>query len=135
VLSAVSALVAARRSPIPETFRAVLPSAVTVAAIGLGFLMTANSILVAASSRWIVSRARETPALRQLVRYMIAAMKWCLFSAVASVSALLFDPNWNLPWYPFGIAAWAFISAGALAALFRVLTVFSQVLLGLAEDN
>lgn len=97
--------------------------------------MTSNAILVAASNRWIVSRAKELPVFGQLVRYILAATKWCLAVAVLSAVALIFDPNWHLPWYPVGIAGWTFLAIGAVTAFVRVLLVFGVVLLGLAEEN
>jgi hypothetical protein len=57
-----------------------------------------------------------------------------LASAILSAVALLYQPTWNLAWYPYALAAWIFLAVGAVAALFRVLDVFAEVLLGMAEE-
>jgi len=106
---------------------------VSIAAIGVGFLLTANSILVSADDKWILQRAKEAGVYKSLVRYMLSATRWCLFSAMLSAAALIYDPLWKLWWFPYGITVWIFLAAGAGASLLRVLSVFAEVLLGLAE--
>jgi len=51
-----------------------------------------------------------------------------------SATALIYDPKWNLGWYPAGIALWTFVCIGAVVALARVFLLFGEVLYGLADD-
>ena len=115
--------------------RDVFYATVNIAAIGVGFLLTASSILVAVDGKWIVRRAKESGAYKLLVRYLIAATYWCLTVAVVSSVALLFNPAWKLGWYRYGMAAWLFFAGAAFASLWRVLLVFSQMLLGLSDED
>jgi hypothetical protein len=122
------------RRPLPSGIHDVFAAAVNIAAIGVGFLLTANSILVSADDKVIIRLAKEAGVYEALVRYMLSATSWCLTVAILSAVGLLFDPSWHLPWYTAALAVWLFLAIGATASLFRVLLVFAQFLLGLAED-
>lgn len=108
---------------------------VTITAIGMGFLLTANSFLVAVDNRWIIRRAKEAGAYKLLIRYLVSATRWCLCAAVISAIGLLFDPIWNLPWYRYALSVWALIAAGTVVAIGRVLLVFSEILLALGDGE
>ncbi len=107
---------------------------VNIGAIAVGFLLTANSILVGSGDRWIARRAKEAGVYKILTEYMLNATWWSLSAAILSAVGLLFDVRWNLGWYPYAISAWIFVATGSVISFLRVLWVFGQVLLGLAED-
>jgi hypothetical protein len=123
-----------QRWSLPTGIHDAFAAAVNIAAIGVGFLLTANSILVSADDKTIIRLAKEAGVYKVLVRYMLSATYWCLMAAILSVIGLLYDPAWRLPWYPSALAMWMFFASGATASLFRVLLVFAQFLLGLAEE-
>ncbi len=133
-LVAAAAYASFQGKSLPTGLHDLFNAAVNIAAIGVGFLLTASSILVSADDRKIVQAAKQIGAYRLLVKYMLAATYWCLVTAVVSAVALLFDPQWRLVWYPMAFTGWLFFAVAAAAALLRVLVVFAHVLLGLAED-
>jgi hypothetical protein len=135
LIAAIGYLSLSRWISIPTGVHDLFSAAVNIAAIGVGFLLTANSILVSADEKWIVQRAKEAGAYQLLVGYLLGATRWCLAAAILSAVAMLYDPKWDLRWYPVALSVWIYIAIGAAAALVRVLNIFAQVLLALGEED
>jgi hypothetical protein len=101
---------------------------VTVAAIAVGFLATAQSILFSLESKRVTHFLKEAGVFRSLVDYLMDAIHLSFALAALSAFALLVDPKAHRWWYPFAFATWLFILSFAGLAYYRVVSIFSQIL-------
>lgn len=116
---------------LPDTLPTLLSAIVSVAAIAVGFLATAKSILISADDKPIIKRAKEAGVYRRIVLYFRAAISWSFALSIASVLALLFDyrglKTWDWP-HAIGTAAWLWLATGAILSYLRIARLWYTVL-------
>jgi hypothetical protein len=127
-----------RSSSIPPGTKDLMTSFLNVAAIIVGFLLTAMSILLSIDSKWIIQRSKESGAYGMLVGYMISATYWWMAAVLLSAVGVAIIPSNPLPeWQkPYAVAlfsAWVFVAATGSFAAFRVLRIFSTVLKSISK--
>jgi hypothetical protein len=116
---------------LPETLPVLLSAVVTVAAIAVGFLATAKSILIAADDRPIIHRIKEAGFYNRIIGYFRSAIAWSFALSIASAVPLIFDykglKEWDWP-HAYGTALWLFIAGGALASYVRLSRIWYTLL-------
>jgi hypothetical protein len=110
----------------------------SVAAIIVGFLFTAQSILMSIDQKWIIARSKESGAYEMLIGYLVTATYWWMFSAFLSAVGLAIVPTTVLPdWHrPYAVAlfsGWVFVAVTGSLAAFRVLSIFSTILKSISK--
>jgi hypothetical protein len=101
---------------------------VSVSAITVGFLATAQSILFSLENKRVTKFLKDAGAFKSLVDYMMDAINLSFVLAALSAFALLVDPKVHRWWYPFGFAIWLFILSFAGLAYYRVVRIFTEIL-------
>ncbi|HEY1659952.1 MAG TPA: hypothetical protein VGG14_16485 [Candidatus Sulfotelmatobacter sp.] len=101
---------------------------VSVAAIAVGFLATAQSILFSLESKRVTQFLKDAGSFKALVDYMMEAIHLSFALAAISAFALLIDPKAHRWWYPFGFAAWLFVLSYAGLGYYRVVSIFAAIL-------
>ena len=77
---------------LPPGTKDLFTATLNVAAIAVGFLFTAKSILISIDNRWIIQRGKESGAYQMLIAYMLSATYWWLITAVLSGIGLAILP-------------------------------------------
>jgi len=117
-----------RKLPLPAGTTDVLRAVVTAAAMGLGFLMTSTSILLALNQRWIIQRAQQEGAYTMVIDYLLAACRWCMLLAGLSAAALVADiknPAW---WHAYAFGFWVGLATGTGLAVYRIMYFLTVIL-------
>lgn len=112
------------RDALPNLFTAV----VGVSAIAVGFLATAQSILISLETRRAVKFLKEANGFSRLVNYMMAATHLSFVLAALSAFALLLDPKAPRWWYHYAFSAWLLMLAWAGLAYYRIVSIFETIL-------
>lgn len=126
-----------RHWTIPPGTKDLLAGLLNVAAIMVGFLVTAKSILLSIDDRWIIKRSKEAGAFEMLVGYMVAATYWWLGTALLSALGVAMIPSSLADWQKIiavrMFAVWVFVAATSVLAAFRVLTIYSSILRSISK--
>jgi hypothetical protein len=112
------------RDALPNLFTAM----VSVSAIAVGFLATAQSILFSLENKRVTQFLKDAGAFKSLVDYMMEAIHLSFVLAALSAFALLVDAKAHRWWCPFGFAIWLFILSFAGLAYYRVVSIFANIL-------
>lgn len=113
---------------VPPTTNTVLQAIINVAAISVGFLATAKSILLSvgdksSSIKWL----KDAGAYKLLLRYFMEAVWLCLLLTVFSTIALLIEPGNSLPGRLI-ISVWSVVAVASALACYRIIDLFSRIL-------
>jgi hypothetical protein len=112
----------------------LLLAIVSIAAIAVGFLATAKSILISIDDKLIIQRLKRVGYYKILIGYLLSAVWWSLGLSVFSALCLLIDWKdaagawWNRP----VLALWVCVLVTSLLACARVIYIFGKILS--AED-
>jgi hypothetical protein len=101
---------------------------VSVSAIAVGFLATAQSILFSLENKRVTQFLKSAGAFNSLVNYMMEAIHVSFALAGISAFALLVDlktPRW---WHPYGFAVWLFFLCLAALDYYRIVSIFTRIL-------
>lgn len=132
IVAAVYLLVPSLRTYVlPDTLPLLLSAVVTVAAIAVGFLATAKSILIASDDRPIIKRIKDAGLYRRILRYFRAAIFWSFLLSILSAAALLFNYNGLTAWdWPrsLGTAAWLWVATAAMLSYHRIAGIWYTTL-------
>lgn len=126
--SAVLYLLFLRTERLPEATKDLFNAAITVAAITVGFLVTAQSILLDRDDGTIAKQLKAIGAWSSLLGYFRSAT-WLAFLAAGFSAVLLFlvDPKNPARWHPWIFAVWVFLVALAAGAGHRVIAIFFKL--------
>ena len=109
----------------PSLFSAII----SIAAIAVGFLATAKSILLSIDSRPIIAKLRAAGYYDTLIDYLMGAAFWSLTLAGASIVCFLADlKSEELWWHRWMFAFWIFTMFTAGATCHRVVHIFGKIL-------
>lgn len=121
---------AQRNSWIALDLTVSLSAFTTIAAIAIGFLSTAKSILLSIqNTKDIMVGLRANPGIySRILFFMRSAINWCFLSALISLAALVVDKA-QLDWvYSALIHCVVFTGVTAGFACYRITTVFFRLL-------
>jgi hypothetical protein len=107
----------------PSLFSAVI----SVAAIAVGFLATAKSILLSIENKPIIADLKAHGRYSTLIDYLMCATKWSFFLAVMSITCFLADLKTPY-WHRWLFAFWVFAMFSTGASCFRVIHIFGKIL-------
>lgn len=110
----------------PSLFSAII----SVAAIAVGFLATAKSILLSIDNKPIIVGLKATGHYKTLIDYLMGATLWSFILAGMSVVCFLADLRTPADWHRWVFAFWAFTIFTAGAACYRVIHIFGKILRG-----
>jgi len=108
----------------PNLFSAII----SVAAISVGFLATASSILLSIEQKPIIVKLKEVGTYPKLIDYLFEAVGWSLALAVVSISCFLADLKSPDSWHRWLFAFWVGVIVGAGTSFFRVVHNFTKIL-------
>src|SRR5579864_745140 len=101
----------------PSLFSAMI----SLAAIAVGFLATAKSILLTIDKRQIIIQLKATGKYETLVDYIVFAILWSFALAAASAVCFIADLSTPAEWHHWVFTAWVFILVTAGGGCFRVI--------------
>jgi hypothetical protein len=112
----------------PATVSTLTGHAISVAAISVGFLATAKSILVSIERTRIVELMRASGYYDDMLGYMVNAIKlWFLVAFLSGFLVLTFEDLYS-PWNRVAFSAWLLFVAWAALAGYRVIAMLTEVL-------
>jgi hypothetical protein len=115
---------------ITDSVQNLLLAIVSIAAIAVGFLATAKSILISIDDKLIVQRLKRVGYYKILVDYLLGAVWWSFGLSILSTACILVD--WKDPggawWNRLLLAAWIFVLTTAMLACGRVIYIFGKLL-------
>lgn len=109
-------------------FRDILTLVVSIAAIGIGFLGTAMSILYSIDEKWIVRQMRKAGYYKTLLSYLLGAIRTCFLLAVVTGCGLFVDLQRDGVFQGIVFAMWAGLVVAAILSSYRVISIFVGIL-------
>ena len=111
-----------------EAAPSLFSATVSAAAIAVGFLATAKSILLSIDSKPIIANLKAIGKYNTLIDYLMAAVTWSF--SLAAISVFCFLPDLKIPaeWHRWLFAVWIFVIFTAGCSCFRVIQVFGKIL-------
>jgi hypothetical protein len=114
---------------IPADFTVLVAVSIEVAAIAIGFLATAQTILLSLEHRPMIRMLRASGDFDRLIVLSLRAIHWCFGVIVLSAAVLLIDMlQVSAQLLPYSIAFWSASILGGFVACFTVLRIFGIVL-------
>lgn len=119
---------------IPRVSKDILTVVVSIAAIAVGFLATAKSILISIDHRDIIRQLKAKKVYDRIVNYLLTATYASAFVSVISAAILLWDfgdpvatnpPTWASRVI---VSVWLFAVVFAFLATMRVIHIFGKLL-------
>lgn len=101
---------------------------INVAAIAVGFLATAQSVLVSIERSRVVELMRESGYYEDLLDYLLDSVKLWFVVAFASALLVLTVPSLREPWRSLALSGWFGLVAWAALAGYRVIAFLGAVL-------
>ena len=120
---------------VPDDLSKLFSNAITLGGISIGFLATAQSILVTVQDRELIKSFKEAGKYNYLIHYLMHAIHASFFLAAISTAGLLYTPA--QPTVPvkdpklFVLCCdvWVLCSTTAILTYYRVVRIFSRILL------
>jgi hypothetical protein len=114
---------------LPPTLKELFQAGINISAIGIGFLTTAYSILLALEdTRPVIKYLKQADVYTHLLQYLQVAIMLSFGTALASSLVLVFDESRSAGWYVIGFSGWIFLTVTTLFACHRVIYLFAKVL-------
>lgn len=124
-----------RRIPLAPKLKDLLPASLNVAAIGIGFLVSAKAILLSVANSRILRNLRTSGAFGLLIAYFIQATWWSASVAVLSAALLWFDMSVVSPKKETVLVCWIVCCGGAFGASARVVWLFGKLVRKIASEQ
>ena len=132
LIAATTYFFAFRDVPLPKASKEILGGVVNVSAIAVGFLATAQSIIVSLGGKRMVRMLRQSGHLSALGSYLTHAIASAFMLAVLSVAMLVLDLDQPSNLNPLAIssivAVWVMTATASVLACFRVLRLLADIL-------
>lgn len=106
----------------------LLAALVNVSAIAVGFLATAQSVLLSIEGRTVMKRLKEQGYDKRLFGYLSTSISLGFVLAVVSALALIVDFDVPARWHQVAVAAWAALVVMSLMTWFRIARLFAKIL-------
>lgn len=116
-------------------FRDLFMAAVTINSISIGFLATAKATMISINNSRIVRWMKETGTYETSIKYFSDAVNLSLCCAVWSSLLLLIDFEDPTRFILAGIAIWVFLCTSATLGMYRIIQLFSKILLNRPLKN
>jgi hypothetical protein len=102
----------------------------TLSSITIGFLITAESILLSIDERYIVKKLKETKTYNKLVNYFMSAIQFSFGFVLMSIFCLFidFDTNNHNLFHKLLFTSWLSFLILTSSSCYRVIAVFSDIL-------
>lgn len=113
---------------LPANIRDLIMAATTISAIAVGFLATAEAIIVSISRSDILQWMKDGGHYETTIDYFVDAIHFCMTTAILSGLMLLIDYKDPVKIVLWVVAAWVFIAVSGLFATYRVISLFSTIL-------
>lgn len=115
--------------PLPASAKDLFNAVITVAAIGVGFLVTAQSILIDVGDRFLSRQIKEVRLWKPLLGYFRHATWWGFASAGSGALLLFFlNPTEPRAWHSLVFCCWIVIVVTAAASAYRVISIFFSLI-------
>lgn len=106
----------------------LLPAALNVSAIAVGFIVSAKAILLSLANSRVVKRLRERGSYKRLIQFFVSATWWGGAVTLLSAGLLWLDlPNRLPPKKEFLVCVWVFCCGGCLGSSFRAVVLFGKL--------
>ncbi len=120
---------------LPSTTKDLFQAVINISAIAVGFLATAKSILLSIDQRRAIRFLKQAGGYSDLVKYLMEAVQWCFLTTIFSAAWLLLNENYSSDWYLYGFAIWFALAVLAALSCFRVIRLFSLILLSSEQSS
>jgi len=112
----------------PDTLTGLFTAVVSVSAIAVGFLATAQSILFSIEEKRAIRFLKDAGKFGTLISYMMAAVNLSFLLAAASAVGLLVKWKVEAKWHIYGFTVWVLLLVTATLSYYRVVSIFSAIL-------
>jgi len=115
----------------PASVKDLLSAVLNVAAIAVGFLSTAKSILFSIENKKAIKQFKQSGRWETLLKTMLAAVHWSMsLAAMSGVCLLVFEPGPGKWWWMPRVAliAWVWVMGTAAGLYVHVVRTLSVVL-------
>lgn len=116
------------RGPLPCSLKDLLAAVINVSAIAIGFLATAESVMLGLENKTVVARLKKINYFGFVVDYMRGALVLAFVLALVSAAGLLTDFVTPSPWHTKAFSAWLGLVAASLLAWIRIVSIFTRIL-------
>lgn len=106
----------------------ILQSALNVAAIAIGFIISAKAILISIGNSHVVKVLRAGGQFAVLIQYFLTATWWNASAALASGGLLWLDVSRIGPHKQIALHIWVFCCGAALGSSIRVVWLFGKLM-------
>jgi hypothetical protein len=113
---------------VADSLQNLFLAVISISAITIGFLATAQSILFSINQTRIIQNLRAVGKYRPLVGYLMAAVRWSFILAIVSAFCLMVDfkhPEW---WHPYLLGLWSFAVPVAITTCYRIIHIYAKIL-------
>jgi len=112
----------------PEALANLFTTVVSVSAIAVGFLATAQSILFSIEDKRAIKFLKDAGKFGALINYMMSVVNLSFLLAAASAVGLLINWKEESKWHSYGFTLWVLLSGTAASSYYRVVSIFSAIL-------
>jgi hypothetical protein len=112
----------------PDTVTNLFTAVVSVSAIAVGFLATAQSILFSIEEKRAIRFLKDAGKFGTLISYMMTAVNLSFLLAAASAVGLLINWKAAATWQIGAFTVWTLLLGTAALSYYRVVSIFSAIL-------
>ncbi|MDE0404714.1 MAG: hypothetical protein OXI53_05320 [Nitrospira sp.] len=121
-----------------STAKALFPVVTSISAIAVGFLMTAQSIILSIDQRSVIKGLKQGGVYGHLVGYVVEAARWSFATTIVTGAGMVLSLHVNVSDSMLSViftGAWIFITTTAAMCCYRVIRIFSKILRQLAKGE
>ncbi len=120
------------------TAKALFPVLTSISAIAVGFLITAQSIILSIDQRSVIKGLKQGAVYGHLVGYVVQAIYWAFGTTIVTATGMVLSLHVNANDWMFSViftGVWIFITTTAVMCCYRVIRIFSKILRQLAKGE
>lgn len=123
---------------VTSTAKALFPVVTSISAIAVGFLLTAQSIILSMDERSVIKGLKQGGVYGHMVGYVVIAVNWSFVTTIVTGTGMVLSLHVNASGWMFSFifaGIWVFITATAVMCCYRVIRIFSAILKQIARGE
>lgn len=114
----------------PGEVKDLFSAVVNLSAITIGFLSTAQSILLSMGNNRIIKQLKLQGGKKyiRLINFLMDAVSWSFFLAIISTIGLIANPKFQELWNSLYFSFWLFVLVTTALSYYRIIYLFSKIL-------
>ncbi len=121
-----------------STAKVLFPVLASISAIAVGFLLTAQSILLSMDQRSVIKGLKQGGVYGYLVGYVVQAIYWSFGTTIVTATGMVLSLHVNVSdrvSFVIFTGVWIFFTTTAVMCCYRVIRIFSKILRQLAKGE